>query len=57
MLDKFDILYKSTVQEATKRSCWKTHEKRGTKTITKNGKKKVVNNCVKKESKAACADW
>lgn len=44
MLGNFDKLYGNTLQEATKKNCWKGYRKSGTK---KKGNKRV-NNCVKK---------
>ena len=56
MKDTFNQLYYQLVEKTTQRldaSCWDGYKKQGTKTIKKNGKKKRVNNCVKKKVEEA----
>jgi len=42
------INFKDFYQQITEMKCWSGYKKDGYKTIKKNGKKKRVNNCVKK---------
>ena len=40
--------FKEYYEQLTEMKCWKGYKAQGKKTIKKNGKKKKVNNCVKK---------